>query len=78
MSAARIVLKVAGSGVWDPAGGAGGGLVQQPGSEPGVTGAVVASGVGEHGGGLGRGVGGQREPGLAGQVAKIAASWAAV
>jgi len=50
----------------DPAGGAGGGLVQQPDSEPGVTGTVVAFRPGEHGGGLARGIGGQREPGLAG------------
>jgi hypothetical protein len=71
MSAARIMLNVAGSGVWAAAvtrgGLAGGGLVQQPGSEPGVAGAVVAFGVGEHGGGLGRGIGGEGEPGLAGQ-----------
>lgn len=62
----------------DPAGLAGGGLVQQPGSEPGVAGAVVAFGMGEDGGGLARGVGVRVNPASPARVAKIAASCPAV
>jgi hypothetical protein len=67
-----------GGGCGDPAGLADGGLVQQPDSEPGVAGAVVAFGLGEHGSGLGRGVGVRVNPASPARVAKIAASCPAV
>jgi hypothetical protein len=54
-------------GGFDPAGLAGGRLVQQPGSQPGAAGAVVAFGLGEQGGSLAGSVGGEGEPGLADQ-----------
>ena len=70
MSAASIVLSMAGSGVWAAAVTRRAWLAvawSRAGQQPGVAGAVVAFGLGEHGGGLGRGSGGECEPRLAGQ-----------
>ena len=62
----------------DPAGLADGGLVEQPDGQAGVAGAVAGFGLGEDVGGLACAFGGEGEPGLAGQVAKMAASCMAV
>ena len=43
----------------DPAGPADGGLVEQPDGQAGVAGAVAGFGLGEHGGGLACGFGGE-------------------
>jgi hypothetical protein len=64
--AQRGRIRDLGSGC-DPAGLADGDLVQQPDGQAGVAGAFARFGLGEHGCGIPRGVGGQGEPGLAGQ-----------